>query len=295
MCACCAGLSEFLTYVANLTFDEMPDYEKCRDILRAGLIERGYKDDGKLVFMSATPKPASKKPKSRLKKVSTTPSTPKSASKSTPRASARTAKSTPVRSAVKSTPSSAAKVTPRGRRVAQVERQASPDIFEDDDDVMSDESLEEVISTPTAGRRRCLSRDLSANPETKVTPNPKRRAVVARARRPLVVKTSEEDAESEMESLEEKENNSPVANPRPRARKPVTKARKSPAPVKKISKSPVTKAKRGRAAAAKKKTSPKKVLTSSVESLASLYDNPTPAMRELLAKKQAKAAAGAKK
>ena len=56
--------------MASLTFDEAPDYEKCRKILRQGLIERGYKDDGKLVFMSATPKPASRKPKSKLNKVS---------------------------------------------------------------------------------------------------------------------------------------------------------------------------------------------------------------------------------
>ena len=56
--------------MASLTFDEAPDYEKCRKILRQGLIDRGYKDDGKLVFMSATPKPASRKPKSKLNKVS---------------------------------------------------------------------------------------------------------------------------------------------------------------------------------------------------------------------------------
>lgn len=61
------GLPEFFTYVAGLTFDEKPDYDKCRQILRDGLVERGYKDDGKLVFMSATPKAASKKPKSKLK------------------------------------------------------------------------------------------------------------------------------------------------------------------------------------------------------------------------------------
>ncbi|XP_018020116.1 serine/threonine-protein kinase VRK1 isoform X2 [Hyalella azteca] len=62
------GLFEYLSYVASLTFDELPDYEKCRDILRAGLVDRGYKDDGKLVFMAATPKPVSKKPKSRVNK-----------------------------------------------------------------------------------------------------------------------------------------------------------------------------------------------------------------------------------
>lgn len=60
------GLQEYLEYVINLAFDEKPDYEKCRNILRNGLKARGYRDDGKLVFMSATPVPTSRKPKSRL-------------------------------------------------------------------------------------------------------------------------------------------------------------------------------------------------------------------------------------
>lgn len=51
--------------MVGLAFDEKPDYEKCRNILRDGLRARGYKDDGKLVFMSATPVPASRKQKSR--------------------------------------------------------------------------------------------------------------------------------------------------------------------------------------------------------------------------------------
>lgn len=60
------GLKEYLEYVVNLAFDEKPDYEKCRNILREGLKAKGYRDDGKLVFMSATPVPVSRKPKSRL-------------------------------------------------------------------------------------------------------------------------------------------------------------------------------------------------------------------------------------
>lgn len=50
----------------SLAFDEKPDYERCRNILREGLRARGYRDDGKLVFTSATPVPPSRKPKSRL-------------------------------------------------------------------------------------------------------------------------------------------------------------------------------------------------------------------------------------
>lgn len=55
-----------MEYVVGLAFDEKPDYEKCRNILRDGLRARGYRDDGKLVFMSATPVPPSRKTKSRL-------------------------------------------------------------------------------------------------------------------------------------------------------------------------------------------------------------------------------------
>lgn len=52
--------------MVSLAFDEKPDYERCRNILREGLRARGYRDDGKLVFTSATPVPPSRKPKSRL-------------------------------------------------------------------------------------------------------------------------------------------------------------------------------------------------------------------------------------
>lgn len=61
-----SGLKEYLEYVVCLAFDEKPDYERCRNILREGLRARGYRDDGKLVFTSATPVPPSRKPKSRL-------------------------------------------------------------------------------------------------------------------------------------------------------------------------------------------------------------------------------------
>lgn len=51
--------------MVSLAFDEKPDYERCRNILREGLRAKGYRDDGKLVFTSATPVPPSRKPKSR--------------------------------------------------------------------------------------------------------------------------------------------------------------------------------------------------------------------------------------
>lgn len=51
--------------MVSLAFDEKPDYERCRNILREGLRARGYRDDGKLVFTSATPVPPSRKPKAR--------------------------------------------------------------------------------------------------------------------------------------------------------------------------------------------------------------------------------------
>lgn len=51
-----------MEYVASLTFDEKPDYEKFKQIMREGLKKRGYKDDGKLTFMTATPKASSRVP-----------------------------------------------------------------------------------------------------------------------------------------------------------------------------------------------------------------------------------------
>lgn len=46
------GIAEYLSYVASLKFDEEPDYELCRNILKAGIKACGFKDDGKLVYRS---------------------------------------------------------------------------------------------------------------------------------------------------------------------------------------------------------------------------------------------------
>lgn len=53
---CCSGteqypgLLDFVQSIANLEFEEKPDYEKFRNILRKGLKAKGLKDDDKLVF-----------------------------------------------------------------------------------------------------------------------------------------------------------------------------------------------------------------------------------------------------
>lgn len=41
---------KFLEMVANLKFEEKPNYDKFRQLLRHGLKEGGYADDGALVF-----------------------------------------------------------------------------------------------------------------------------------------------------------------------------------------------------------------------------------------------------
>ena len=41
---------KFLEMVANLKFDEKPNYDKFRQLLRQGLKEGGFPDDGALVF-----------------------------------------------------------------------------------------------------------------------------------------------------------------------------------------------------------------------------------------------------
>ncbi|KAF2365167.1 Protein kinase domain [Trinorchestia longiramus] len=254
------GLLEFLSYVASLTFDEKPDYEKCRDILRAGLVERGYKDDGKLVFMSATPKPASKKPKSRLNKVS----------------------------------------TPQSRRKVQSQRAASPDLFDetDDDDMITSPAVSRRKSelspaqhTPRASGSRLRKQPLILSRSPSVEKNPAPRKKLRKA--VMRVETSKEESDSDFEHPAiddlEKENNSCRATTRTRSGKPLAEVAIStssgdPKPTK-------TKgaAAKPRATTVKTKTSSKTSLSSSAESVASLYDNPTPAMLELIAKKEAKA------
>jgi hypothetical protein len=45
-----AVLSQYLKYVASLGFETKPDYIYCRNLLRQGIEDSGYVDDGKLVF-----------------------------------------------------------------------------------------------------------------------------------------------------------------------------------------------------------------------------------------------------
>ncbi|CAL4246919.1 unnamed protein product, partial [Meganyctiphanes norvegica] len=45
------GIQELLEYTASLAFDEPPDYNKCRDIMRRDLISNGYLDDDELIIM----------------------------------------------------------------------------------------------------------------------------------------------------------------------------------------------------------------------------------------------------
>ncbi|PNF39204.1 hypothetical protein B7P43_G01303 [Cryptotermes secundus] len=45
-----AVLSQYLKYVASLGFETKPDYTYCKNLLRQGVEDSGYVDDGKLVF-----------------------------------------------------------------------------------------------------------------------------------------------------------------------------------------------------------------------------------------------------
>ena len=51
-----AVLSQYLKYVTSLGFETKPNYSYCRDLLKQGIEESGYVDDGKLVF-GAVPRP----------------------------------------------------------------------------------------------------------------------------------------------------------------------------------------------------------------------------------------------
>jgi hypothetical protein len=48
-----AVLSQYLKYVSSLGFETKPDYTFCRDLLRQGIEDSGYVDDGKLVFRAS--------------------------------------------------------------------------------------------------------------------------------------------------------------------------------------------------------------------------------------------------
>ncbi|KAA0203869.1 hypothetical protein HAZT_HAZT000252 [Hyalella azteca] len=255
------GLFEYLSYVASLTFDELPDYEKCRDILRAGLVDRGYKDDGKLVFMAATPKPVSKKPKSRVNKVST---------------------------------------TPRSRRNERVEYQpGSPDLFAESQDE-ADKAITPPVLSPKSsglsGRRgpvrtpKTVAVKRSASAEHTPTRAKKSRGAA------LVVKSNEEDDTiSDLESFNsdevEKENNARKANSRPRSKKPVVPTVASPEAktIKAKTKKRVVAVRKNKGEKSAVDSSSSATMKSSIVS--SIYNNPTPAMLELIAKKQAKASA----
>lgn len=45
-------MTKFLEMVAQLKFDEKPNYDKFRQLLRQGLKDGGFPDDGALVFSS---------------------------------------------------------------------------------------------------------------------------------------------------------------------------------------------------------------------------------------------------
>lgn len=56
-----AVLTHFLKYVVSLDFDTKPDYNYCKSLLRHGIRNAGYADDGKLNFNSSPAKLKSKK------------------------------------------------------------------------------------------------------------------------------------------------------------------------------------------------------------------------------------------
>ena len=62
ICVVSGVLSQYLKYVCSLGFETKPDYRYCQDLLRQGIEESGYVDDGKLVFgANARPKLAKSK------------------------------------------------------------------------------------------------------------------------------------------------------------------------------------------------------------------------------------------
>lgn len=311
------GLQEFLTYVASLTFDEKPDYENCRNILREGLVERGYKDDGKLVFMSATPKPISKKPKSRLK-VSSSGDDDRDLSGSpvpTRRrklTAARQGSASAVSSAPSSSSGSSSGTTGRRQQIVAKPVDTSTDMFADSDPedtvMLSDDRSSDF--EPEVMPVKVVKRGAPRDRATATAPAAVKRRRIANARR--------DDDSVEDENYVTARDASPSSDPgkensgtprlckdtsqraddkkSPRAsnsRLVVSKVKKTTRTLKSSlskpsSKSPIVKAKARSAVRVGKAT------TGAGEVLSSL-DNPTPAMLELIAKRNAKLAAVAGK
>ena len=261
-------MSEFLSYVGNLTFDEKPDYQKCRQILRVGLVERGYKDDGKLVFMSATPKAASKKPKSRLQKVGSTSFTESSE------------EVTPKRGRAVKIVTSA-----RGKKVAK--KVSDPSSGNGNTSSADDEDVEikpKKVVKKINKRKKRDSADMfeSSMEEDEVMPVSKIRGVVA-SKKPKI-----QDLSSDFDEIsEEKENISDSANSDGASKlKPIKKGKVTPkgkkaAPLTDKKKSGVTKAKTSRVVATKAAIKVKSPLVR--KSLSPSKVGYTPAMLERLA------------
>lgn len=55
------GIAEYFSYVANLTFEEEPDYRHCKNILSAAIKAYGFEDDGVLIYTSTEIKQTSRK------------------------------------------------------------------------------------------------------------------------------------------------------------------------------------------------------------------------------------------
>lgn len=54
-------IKDYLRYVASMKYDDVPDYDKCRNIFEAGLKKLGEKNSGELIFAMKTTAAPSKK------------------------------------------------------------------------------------------------------------------------------------------------------------------------------------------------------------------------------------------
>ena len=114
-------LNSFLSYVSNLKFDALPDYDRCRNIFRDGLKKRKIPLDGKVDF--SLPKSPTKKPRN----VNATPeSGAKKRKKSVERAKPSPAKKAKSPLKVSKETSAKKRKTPDEKRYADQACQTSP-------------------------------------------------------------------------------------------------------------------------------------------------------------------------
>ncbi|XP_046651626.1 serine/threonine-protein kinase VRK1-like isoform X2 [Daphnia pulicaria] len=168
-----AVMVKFLEMVANLKFEEKPNYDKFRQLLRQGLKDGGFPDDGALVFPHLNKGAGSSSVRSSPKKRSAPPPVP--TDDETENGNVKQKAKTSIK---KSREPCSPKVTNRTTRRANM----SPDCDTTDSSSLSSTTLA-VVSKKRSAEKKERSKELSAKLDTSLSnPTPAMLAILARMR-----------------------------------------------------------------------------------------------------------------